>query len=167
MSPAARPTDRSSEEAALLNPAFLATLIHRAVGGFERETKTGMPYPLTYLVAPVVLVQATRSRLPTRIDSSLAAWLQANPDVRLQFADNARALVPIVREGLLLGLSKKALYFDQDRIRQNPLPHGAAARMLRNTKDVQDVLNRANFVGRWYAYAGSLQTIMTFWGVRP
>ena len=166
MTPASAPLQRTVEESALLNPAFMATLLHRAVGGFERETTQGMPYPLAYLVAPVVLVKATRSLLPTRIDSSLAAWLQSHPHVRLQFAENARALVPAVREGLIFGMSKKVLSMEADRIRQTPLRYGAATAMSKNTADFQDVLNKANFVGRWYAHAGSLQTILTFWGVR-
>jgi hypothetical protein len=158
---------RSIEEATLFNPAFIAALLHRAIGGFERETQQGIPLPLLYLVPPVALVRATRQLLPGRVDTSLPGWLQEHPEVRLQFAENARALVPVTRDGLLFGVARGVIFIDGDRIRQKPFPHGAAAAMGRNTKDFQEVLNRANFVGRWYAHAGSQQTIMTFWGVRP
>ena len=167
MTPAFARPQRSNEETALLNPAFLATVIHRAVGGFEREVKTGMPFALAFLVPPVVLVESVRSALPSRVDSSLATWLQANPGSRLQFAENAAALVPVAREGLMFGIARNVLTLADDRVRATPLPRGAATLMSKNTKDFQDVLNHANFVGRWYAHAGTAETIMTLWGVRP
>jgi hypothetical protein len=167
MSPVAAPPRRPAEETALLNPAFIATVIHRAVGGFEREVQTGMPFALTFLVPPVALVKSVRTALPSRVDSSLATWLQANPGSRLQFAENAAALVPVVRAGLMFGIARNVLMLADDRVRAMPLPRGAAAAMSKNTKDFQDVLNRANFVGRWYAHAGTVETIMTLWGVRP
>ncbi len=162
----ARPR-KSAEESALLNPAFIATVIHRAVGGFEREVNTGMPFVLAFLVSPVVLVESVRTALPSRVDSSLATWLQANPGSRLQFAENAAALVPVVRDGLMFGIARDVLMLADDRLRVTPLPRGAATLMSKNTKDFQDVLNHANFVGRWYAHAGTAETIMTLWGVRP
>ena len=167
MSPVGLSPHRSTEEATLLNPAFLATVIHRAVGGFQREAGRGMPYVLVFLVPPLVLVQTARVALPARRDSSLAAWIHEHPEIRLRFAENAAALVPVVRDGLLFGTSNSVLTIEEDRIGSIPLPRGAATQMGRNTKDFQDVLNGANFVGRWYAYAGTPQTIMTLWGVRP
>lgn len=167
MTPTANSFAGSEEEEALLNPAFVAAFLHRAVGGFQRETQLGMPYALAFVVAPVVLVKATRDALPDRRDKSLAAWIQENPDVRLQFAETAAACVPIVRRGLLFGATKGVLEVEGDRIKTKPLPWGAGAAMARNTRDFRDVMDRANFVGRWYAYAGSTQTIMTLWGVRP
>lgn len=157
----------TDEEAALLNPAFVAALLHRAVSGYQRETDAGMPYVLLFLVAPTVLVKTTRDVLPERRDKPLAAWIQENPEVRLQFAETATACVPVVRRGLLFGVSKGVLKLIGDRVEAKPLKWGAAAAMARNTGDFQGVMNHANFVGRWYAHAGSLQTIMTLWGVRP
>lgn len=155
------------EEQDLLNPAFVAALLHRAIGGYEREAKQGMPYSLAFLVAPVVLVKATRDALPRRVDKSLAAWIQEHAEDHVQFAEIAAACVPVVRRGLLLGTSKGVLVLGAGYIEARPLPRGAAAAIARNTQDFRDVMDRANFVGRWYASAGSLQTVMALWGVCP
>lgn len=158
---------RSPEEAALLNPAFLGLLLVHGVQGYEQETGNGMPFPLIFLVPPVVLIDGTRKALPRRKDSSLAAWLQAHPEVRLRFAEIAESLVPVVRESLVFAASHGALVVEQDVVRSSRLPRGARAMIAANTRDVQEVLRKARFVGKWYANAGTLETIMSLWGVRP
>lgn len=162
----ARPR-KSAEEFALLNPAFVATVLHRAVSAFEREVGSGMPFALAFLVPPTVLVQSVRMALPSRVNSSLASWLQANPGCRLQFAENATALVPVVRDGLMFGIARNILILSDDRLRTTRLPRGTESSIAKSTTDFQDVLKRANFVGRWYAHAGTTETIMAVWGVRP
>ena len=126
-----------------------------------------MPFPLIFLVPPAVLIDGTRKELPRRKDSSLAAWLQARPEVRLRFADVAASLVPVVRESLVFAASRAALVVDQDVVRSSPLPRGARAMISANTRDVREVLKKAQFVGKWYANAGTVETIMSLWGVRP
>ena len=158
---------RSPEEAALMNPAFIAVVVHYGVHGFEQETGLGMPYALPFLVPPVVMVENTRALLPRRKDSSLAAWLQDHPDIRLRFSNIATSMVPVVREGLLFASSKGLISFTCDRIKAVPLPRGSGPIITANTQEFQEILKKANFVGKWYANSGSTETIMALWGVRP
>ena len=68
---------RPPEEANLLNPAFCCVTLAAAVLGYASVDKTGIPYPLTFLVLPTVLHKATRESLPSnRTRTSLAAWIQ-------------------------------------------------------------------------------------------
>ena len=55
---------RSPEAAALLNPALLAVVCAAAASQYERESDEAMPWPLAFLVAPLVLHRGTREALP-------------------------------------------------------------------------------------------------------
>jgi len=160
-------SDRSREEAALLNPAFIGLILHQAAQTFEEESGQGLPFPLAFLVAPVVVAEEVRNALPARKDSSLAAWLQGHPSVRLRFAEHASAMVPVVREGLLFALSATTVRLVDAQIHSTPLRRGVATEIASNTSDFREVIRKAQFVGRWYANAGTTETIMALWGVRP
>jgi hypothetical protein len=125
-----------------------------------------MPFPLAFLVPPVVLVDSTRASLPSRKDHSLAAWLQEHPGTRLRFGEIAKAMVPVIREGILFAAGKTVLSIVEARFQAGRLPRGAATAVGSNTVQYQDILRKAAFVGRWYANAGSTETVMALWGVR-
>ena len=159
---------RSSEELALMNSAFIAALLYFAVQGYKLETGKGLPFSLAFLVPPVVLVKLFRSALPRRKDSSLAEWLQNHADFRLQFEKIASSLVPVVREGILFAVNKSILSLTEGRVEEkSKLLRGSASIIKTNTKEFKEILNKARFVGRWYANSGSEQTIFALWGVRP
>ena len=56
--------ERPTEVANLLNPAFTGAALRMAVSGYLREANVGMPFELAFLVFPIALHEATRSRLP-------------------------------------------------------------------------------------------------------
>src|ERR1039457_6981771 len=58
--------DRPPEIAHLFNPAFCALLIREGVLGFVEVSPGGMPYPLVFLLLPIVLHKATRDRFRGR-----------------------------------------------------------------------------------------------------
>jgi hypothetical protein len=142
-------------------------VLHHVAQDFEEESGQGLPFALAFIAAPAVLVSMIRDGLPKRKDSSLAAWLQANPQIRLKFAELAAAMVPAVREGILYGLAKGALQMDGDDIKAQQLKKGSSAVLGSTTKEVLEILGKARFTGRWYANAGTVETIMVLWGVRP
>ena len=85
----------------LLNPSFVGLLLHRAVRGFKRETTTGMPFELIFLVLPFVLHGATRNRLPAKITTTLPTWIQLNRDTLLEFGKRAQTLLPFAKEAIM------------------------------------------------------------------
>ena len=86
--------------------------------------------------------------------------------MRRRFGEVTSSLTTVVREGLIFGLSKRALTIVGDQINAAGLPRGSATAIRRQTQEFQEVLDKAAFVGRWYANAGTTETIMTLWGVR-
>lgn len=160
---------RSSEERALLNPAFVGLLIHQIAAGFESEGGRPLPFVLTFVAAPVVLHGPTRGALPAGIRTSLAAWLNAHPSTLLGFADRAKALAPYVREAILFASRSEAIVVGEDAaIKAGTLNRTWSSIVRRFLSDEVLVCTKAAlFVGRWFAQSGPEATVLTLWGVRP
>jgi hypothetical protein len=161
--------ERPVEYANLLNPAFCSILLHNAVKGYQNEKNIGMPYSLLFLVLPIVLHRSTREVLPKKIVTKLHIWMQERPEVRVEFSDRTKNLVPYTKEALTFGMQTKIISID----RQGNLSWVKG--QLRNistvswSKDTETAIcyKKAEFVGRWLAQAGEVSTIYTMWGICP
>lgn len=157
-------SQRAPEVARLLNPAFLALVLHRAVDAFGKRADAGMPLGLAYLVPPLALHAPTRRMLPTTARTRLHTWLAEKGTVRIGFAGRASALVPYTREALLFGTIHNALIVT---------PTGAlhAARLKGSYEtpggDARECMNAATLLGKLFAAAGDANTIFAAWGVYP
>jgi Family of unknown function (DUF6521) len=156
--------DRPVEARGLLNPAFMALLLAHGSVGYAQESDVGLPYPLAFLLPPIVLHTDTRERLPTNIRTSLAAWLAEQPYLRETFPPRVRALVPHTREAVGYGLAGGLLEIGGGGILISPTSPGAAPTQSTLTRRL---FERAHYVGRWFARTGSVATVYTLWGVRP
>lgn len=160
--------DRPSEVANLLNPAFCGLLLREAAVGYESVTPTGLPFPLAFLVLPVVLHEATRELLPRSTTTSLHAWLQENPQARVNFAERARELASWTREALLYLAARGTVRFAEGGAVQSAgkLSRGRSA-LEEGSAEVKLCLQKAKLVGKWFALAGDTATVLQMWGVRP
>lgn len=155
----------------LFNPAYCSKLIHDAIKGYSQQAKHGMPYPLLFLVLPVILHKSTREALPRSISSKLHVWLGNTPSARVGFAQRTRDLVSITKEGLSFGIDRGHISLSiEDRF----ISTGKQFRKLQrpiaenlSELDVNEIERRALFVGRWFARAGSISSIYVMWGIRP
>jgi hypothetical protein len=159
--------DRPYEEVALLNPAFVATMIWKAAHGYHLEVGRGLPFVLTFLVPAIVLNHKRRESFPRDVRTSLAAWLEENGEVHLGFPGEVRAYVQITKEGILFGIAYQALAVDSlGSIRPVQLARGAASKISSNTDDFRQISKASEFVGRWFARGGTPETILAYLGVR-
>ena len=160
-------TERPLEQARLFNPAFLGTLLWSGARGYASVDNQGLPYALSFLLAPVVLHKSTRESLPASTRTSLAAWLGETPRVHVGFAERATALVPLVKEALLFSFNGGLIRLENSRLRAADRPR-AMARFEREASDeVNACITKADFGGRWFANSGDYTTVMALWGVAP
>lgn len=157
--------NRPPEVANLLNPAFCGVLLRQSVAEYEDRVGTGLPYGLVFLVLPIVLHRPTRDKIRLRM-KQLHPWLQKYPEVKVDFADRARQLVPITREALAYSLKASAMYLDEEgqlhavRV-EDRMPAGE------EMDEIADCFSKARVIGRWFARAGLPTTIYSMWGVKP
>jgi hypothetical protein len=161
-------TNRSPEERALLNPSFFSLLFWHAATGHMAEGGAGLPFGTGFLVLPMVLHRETRESLPKMVTTSLPVWLDDNPLVRARLAERARTLVPYTREALLFGGTRGFLTVSEDRVSaEQGWKRKISAELRRSSDEVRSCAKRADFLGRWFARAGSPATVMALMGVRP
>src|SRR5712675_2893895 len=105
-------TDRAVEEANLFNPAFCATVLVKAVDEFSKKSNRPIPFPLSFLILPIVLHGGTRKALPSTTLTSLLPWTQDNRQQLVEFAVRVKRLRPITREAIMFGVTHATLALD-------------------------------------------------------
>jgi hypothetical protein len=154
------------EELALFNPAFLALMLRRAAE--EHETRSqgrALPTVLCYLAAPLALHGPTRRALPGNVRAQMGEWIRSHPEASLGLGGRARALRPLVSDGLRLGLAHGLISADGPGLRARQLerrPRGMA-----RTDEVQECIEKAGFLGRWFSEQPDPITTLALWGLRP
>jgi hypothetical protein len=160
--------DRSPEERALLNPSFFSLLFWHAATGHMTEGGIGLPFGTAFLVLPMVLHRETRESLPKMVATSLPVWLDDNQLVRARLAERARTLVPYTKEALMFGDIRGFLKVSADAVSaEKGWKDKISAELRKSSDEVRSCAKRADFLGRWFARAGSPVTVMALMGVRP
>jgi ABC-three component (ABC-3C) system Middle Component 3 len=161
--------DRVIEEANLFNPAFCATLLGKAVEEFNKKTGRSFPFALAFLVLPIVLHRGTREALPGPTITSILAWLQDNRQHLVGFPMRVKRLRTITREAILFGVQHQTLALSPD----GGLTRGPKRQVVTEkrtplfTVEARDCVDRAGFMGRWFAVAGTTAAIFASWGITP
>jgi ABC-three component (ABC-3C) system Middle Component 3 len=151
--------ERPRVKATLLNPALVAVLLAAAARDYETEA-AGMPWPLAFLVPPLILHRPTRDALPRNTRTHLSTWIRRHPLLRAGFPNRAAAMVPITREGIRFGLRAGVL-----------ARHGAALTGHLAAEppagELRQLVRRAALVGRWLAKTDQPSTVFALLGVAP
>ncbi|ODS31885.1 MAG: hypothetical protein SCARUB_02999 [Candidatus Scalindua rubra] len=159
---------RPKEEAYLLNPPFCCLLVTASTIGYTSVENQGLPFSLPFLILPIVLHKQTRETLPRKITTSLAAWLEENQHAKILYYERVKSLLPYVREAMLFGGLHNWLDLKNgDRISTSKTDRDIGNFVNKATDEVKECVKHTHFVGRWFANAGSVETVMALWGVRP
>lgn len=159
--------DRPIEQARLLNPAFVGTLLWSCARAYTASADDAQPYAISFLVAPVVLHKSTRESLPTTTRTSLVSWIGKNPRVVVGFAERARSLVPLVKEAVLFASNGGLLQVQESRVVAETRPRRMARLEREASGEVKACIKKAEFLGKWFALSGDYTTVMALWGVAP
>lgn len=154
---------RSRAQAAMLNPALLAAITAAAASEYERADGEPMPWPLAFLVAPLVLHRGTREALPRTTATHLANWVSQNPVTHAGIPFRAQSLADAVREGLRFGLAHGVLHVDGSGGLTGALTTGPP----RPTGEVDQMIAKAGFVGKWLTKIDQPATAFAVLGVAP
>jgi len=156
---------RATEIAYLLNPAFCGRIIYHAIKTYSEESKRPMPFPLVYLILPLVLHRKTRERIKSVTQMQL--WIQRYPDVLIGFGIRTKSMVQITNEAVefLLQSGLVALTNNAELDIVKLLKSLSATKYVND--EISECINKSSSVAKWFAKAGTVETIYTSWGVRP
>jgi hypothetical protein len=152
---------RSTIPAALLNPAILAAVVAAGAAGYERDRHVPMPWPLSFVIAPLTLHRGTREALPSSPTTHLGAWVSRNPILRAGVPLRARALVEPVREGLRFGVRYGLLTIEDG----GALRQGISLLRPPDAGDLRQLLRKATFAGRWISRMEEPGTVFALFGI--
>lgn len=150
----------------LFNPAFCALLLFDSVEQYSKKNNDlGMPYSLLYFILPIVLHKNTRDSLPKSTIKILHLWIQANPYIRIGFAQRAREFVPFTKEALIFGTSNGLFTINNGNI----IPGRIEEKSIHwdNDSEVAQCRKIAQFLGRWFSQTEDLSMIFIMFGVQP
>jgi len=159
---------RSKEEANLLNPAFCCNCLTAALFGYSDVANCDMPFPLTFMVLPIILHKSTRQILPPTTRTSMAAWLSENPTAKVLFYERLMSLRPFTKEAIHFGMKADWIRPVSGGLVHSSLSEREVNRISNSlTDEVRECFTRSKFLGKWFASVGHTSTLMAFWGIRP
>lgn len=157
---------RAPEIAYLLNPAFCAIILYKAVFEYQKENNEGLPFPLLYLILPIILHQDTRNRVSSR--TNMVIWLQRNPDALVGFPERARNLVAFTNETIdFLLLQRNVIVVGGKLAILQNLSNSKITKIAKLDPEIQECIQKAANVGRWFSNMRSEKNIYATWGVKP
>ena len=157
--------DRPPETKHLLNPAFCSSLLYAAIIEYENKSGRPMPFPLFYLILPLVLHKRTREKINSR--TKLLNWTQANQELLIMFQARTRGLVEITNESIeFLLCSGMVQLSDIGEIVSMSYKQKQSDLDYMNEEIKQCVL-KSKHVARWFIEAGTTENIYACLGVRP
>lgn len=159
-------SERPHEEAVFFNPAFCGEMIFRAVRDYSKSGKGAMPFPLTFLILPLVLHPSTRHSLPSKASTSFLAWSAMHgADVAL-LTKRVISLRPVTRESLLLLRQSQSITVDSNGVGLGDRPLKLTSKTLVSTVDTDQMRASAAMLGRWFAAQGGADEILQTMGIR-
>lgn len=158
---------RAHEVAYLLNPAFCGRILYTVVKTYAEKTNRSFPFPLIYLVLPLVLHKETRKHINSHSRIQLLIWVQRYPQLLIDFPKRARALIPITNESIEFLLQTEKVILTPNGEIEVP----TSTRSLSKTKfvddEVSECIRKAEHIAKWFAGVGKVETIYIELGVRP
>jgi len=145
-------------EATLLNPALLSVLLAPAAHEHEKA-KARMPWPVAFLILPLVMHRPTRVVLPRDTRTHFSTWVRRHPLLRAGFPERAVAMTPLTREGIRYGMRAGILDLQDGTL-------GGVA-LDRPAGEVGQLMKAAGLIGRWVAKTEQPSTAFALLGVAP
>lgn len=156
---------RTHEVAFLLNPAFCGRVLYSTIKTYNKATNRALPFPLIYLVLPLVLHKETRTYITSR--TKLILWVQRHPQLLIDFPQRTRNLVPITNEAIEFLFQTGIVILTSN----GELEISPTSRVLSKTKfsddEIAECLKKGEHVAKWFAATGKVETIYIELGVRP
>lgn len=155
---------RSLELQALLNPAFCGEIIRRAIWAYQKTAKKGMPYPLVFLVLPILLHEPTVSKISASTRSGFHMWIENNQHILVGLANRVTEMTPYTKESILFTSKYSEIRVEKNSIRIENYEPGEVDE---SNKFTSKYFFRSETVGKWFAQSGNAATVFNLLGLKP
>ena len=156
--------ERDPQLAALFNPAFAGCILYSSVSRFQKSDRRGIPFPLLFLILPIVLSQTLRESLPSTTRTPFHLWISRAPQVRIGLAERVSNLAPITREALLFLLQRGKLHLEKARITRSTAIRGLSG-FADDRSEIAELLDGARILGGMLARASDAENVFITLGI--
>lgn len=160
--------ERSTEIAHLINPPFCCILIVASILEYKKINSDGMDFPLIFIILPIVFSKKIRKSLPKNKSTPLTGWIEENSDIAITFYKRTISMKRFTQEALLFGLSNKWFILDESGKLQ---PQISKYKLDKSSgifgSETKEIIKKSGFLGRWFASAGTSETVMALWRIKP
>jgi hypothetical protein len=156
---------RAKEIAYSLNPAFCSRLLYSAINSYTAENNRSFPFPLVYLILPLLLHRKTREVINSK--TQFINWIHTNEYLLIDFAERTKSLVSIANEALEFLIQSGYVSFSANAELEIRHTLTSISKTKFTDGDVKDCILKSEHVGRWFARTGRIETIYSTLGVRP
>lgn len=154
-----RPPHESAAVRATLNPVLIACVVAWSAKAYRGIRHEGLPWPLAYVVASVVLHPPTRATLPSSTARRLLLWRRDNEMMLVDSPRRAIVLRPFVDAGIRVGMRTALLSLDGGHLL-------GSIRQPARDSELYEIAKSSAFLGRWFAPLPTSSVLAQF-GMRP
>ncbi|WP_394884766.1 three component ABC system middle component [Clostridium butyricum] len=158
-------SERSKEVAYLLNPAFCGRIIYNTIKKYGDVTHRTFPFPLIYLILPLILHKHTRELINSK--TKMLIWLQRYPETIINFAKRTKDLIPITNEAIELLMQAKKIRLTNNGELEVVMTSKSLSKTKFTNIEIKECINKSEHIAKWFAEVGKTETIYISLGVRP
>lgn len=158
--------NRPTIVANLLNPAFCGEVLRITMQSYEKQKKEAFPYPLAFIVLPILLHKNIRHSLPKTSTTKFYDWLEEDDSTRLYLPKKIKNLVPYTNESIRFLIYHNAIKFDEStnlivsKHRKKKIEYS-------NNSEITLIFNKSKMFGKWLTSIGDVKTIYSLIGIKP
>jgi len=144
----------------LFNPAFCGRILFAAIKEYG-----SMPFPIVYLVLPLILHKKTRQNIKTS-RTKFHEWTHEHDELLIGFSQRARGMVEITNEAIELLVQTGLLQISNS----GELFCSVDAKLSESRfadQEIKECISKSKILGHWFYSAGSTEAIYISLGVKP
>lgn len=158
--------NRTAIVANLLNPAFCGEILRRFIKAYNDKSENEVSFLLCFIVLPIVLHKETREQLPKTTNTHLLTWIDSKDALFIDFPNRTKDMNAYTKEALMFLLNQKAIIFN-DKSKIETITFRKKKFSGEDTQEAEEILKKAEFLGKWLVKAEDIKTLFSFLRITP
>lgn len=158
--------NRTAIVANLLNPAFCGEILRRFIKAYNDKSENEVSFLLCFIVLPIVLHKETREQLPKTTNTHLLTWLDSKDALFIDFPNRTKDMKVYTKEALMFLLNQQAIIFN-DKSKIETMTFRKKKFSGEDTQEAEEILKKAEFLGKWLVKAEDIKTLFSFLRITP
>lgn len=150
----------------LFNPAFCGEIIRVVIQSYNKQSNKKFPFALAFIILPILLHDETRKKLPRSVKSYFFVWIEENDYLFLNFAKRTQSMVKYTKEAIIFAMAYKKIYIIETG-EFIVLEKKIKKRNGEEYEEYNEILKKAEMLGKWLALTSDVKSIYSFLRITP